>query len=133
MKDIGLVNVVTLSATFYMLSSSAPLAQEVLSQRAEQQLFNNACRTCHSIMEGDNRLGPNLHNIIGRKAGSLPEYNYSPAMKDADFVWDEAKLARFIASPDEVVPGNKMAPYGGLASAEDRRKIVVFLLSMRPQ
>ncbi len=133
MKDIGLVNVVTLSATFYMLSSSAPLAQEVLSKRAEQQLFNNACRTCHSIKEGDNRLGPNLHKIIGRKAGSLPEYNYSPAMKDADFVWDEAKLARFIASPDEVVPGNKMAPYGGLASAEDRRKIVVFLLSMRPQ
>lgn len=85
------------------------------------------------IKEGDNRLGPDLYKIIGRKAGSLPEYNYSSAMKDADFVWDEAKLARFIASPDEVVPGNKMTPYGGLASAEDRRKIVVFLLSMRTQ
>jgi cytochrome c len=94
-------------------------------------VFNNACRTCHSIKGGDNRLGPNLYKIIGRKAGSLPEYNYSPAMKDADFVWDEAKLARFIANPDEVVPGNKMIPYGGLASAEDRRSVVFFLLSMR--
>ena len=133
MKRVGLVDLATLSATLYLLSSSAPLAQEGLLQRAELQLFNNACRTCHSIKKGDNRLGPSLHKIIGRKAGSLPEYNYSPAMKDADFVWDEAKLARFIASPDEVVPGNKMTPYGGLAAAEDRRKIVVFLLSAGTQ
>src|SRR5262249_18824444 len=42
-----------------------------------QQTFNNACRTCHTTKEGDNRLGPNLHNIIGRKAGSLQNYGYS--------------------------------------------------------
>lgn len=131
MKHIGCIDLVTLSATVYVLSSFSSLAQESLPQGAEQQLFNNACRTCHSTKEGDNRLGPNLYRIIGRRAGSLPDYNYSPAMKDANFVWDESKLARFIASPDELVPGNKMAPYSGLASAEDRRKIVVFLLSMR--
>jgi cytochrome c len=51
-------------------------------------------------------------------------------MKGADFVWDEAKLARFIANPDEVVPGNNMKPYTGLASADDRTKAVAFLLSM---
>jgi len=50
-------------------------------------------------------------------------------MKDAGFVWDEANLARFIANPDEVVPGNNMKPYAGLASAGDRGKIVSFLLS----
>jgi cytochrome c len=131
MKHIGWIDLVTLSATVCMLSSCSSLAQEFLSQGADQQVFDNACRTCHSIKEGDNRLGPNLYKIIGRKAGSLPDYHYSSAMKDADFVWDESKLARFIASPDEVVPGNKMTPYSGLASAEDRRKIVVFLLSMR--
>jgi cytochrome c len=64
---------------------------------------------------------------MGRKAGSLPNYGYSSAMKEANFVWDEAKLDRFIASPDEVVPGNKMKPYGGLANKEDRAKIVAFL------
>jgi cytochrome c len=48
-------------------------------------------------------------------------------MKDADFVWDESKLDRFIASPDEVVPGNNMKPYGGLTSKEDRAKIISFL------
>jgi cytochrome c2 len=68
-----------------------------------------------------------LYKIIGRKAGSLPNYGYSSAMKSADFVWDEAKLNRFIASPDEIVPGNNMKPYGGIA---DRAKILAFLRSL---
>jgi len=94
-----------------------------------EQAFNNACRTCHTIREGDNRLGPSLYKIVGRKAGSLPDYNYSAAMKDADFVWNEANLARFIANPDEVVAGNNMKPFAGLASADERKKVLAFLLS----
>ena len=80
---------------------------------------------------GDNRLGPNLYKVVGRKAGSLPDYNYSSAMKEADFVWDEDKLDRFIANPDEVIPGNNMKPYGGLASGGDRAKIIAFLAQSR--
>src|SRR6185369_13759729 len=92
-----------------------------------QLVFNNACRTCHTLRDGDNRLGPNLHKIIGRRAGSLPNYGYSSAMKGADFVWDKEKLDRFMAKPDEVVPGNNMKPYGGLTSAEDRARVIMFL------
>jgi cytochrome c len=93
-----------------------------------QIAFNNACRTCHSIREGDNRLGPSLHGVIGRKAGSLPAYNnYSDSMKKAELMWDKSNLDRFIANPDQVVPGNNMKPYGGLASAEERAKIMAFL------
>jgi cytochrome c len=92
-----------------------------------QQAFNNACRTCHMVREGNNRLGPNLYKIVGRKAGSLPDYAFSNAMKEADFVWDEEKLDHFIAKPDEIVPGNNMKPYGGLASSDDRKKIIGFL------
>jgi len=97
---------------------------------AGQLVFNNVCRTCHTTREGDNRLGPHLYKIIGRKAGSLPTYGYSSAMKGADFIWDEAKLNRFIADPDEMVPGNNMKPYGGLASADDRVKVIAFLRSL---
>jgi cytochrome c len=79
------------------------------------------------MREGDNRLGPNLHKVVGRKAGSISGYNYSSAMKEADFVWDEARLDRFIANPDEVVPGHNMKPYGGLASKDERSKIIAFL------
>ena len=124
--------IVTLSAC--ILASHSALSQEPASQgkeaASEQQVFNNACRTCHTIKEGDNRQGPNLYRIMGRKAGSLPDYSYSGAMKGADFVWDEEKLAHFIASPDEVVPGNNMKPYSGLASTDDRTKIIAYLRSV---
>jgi cytochrome c len=92
--------------------------------------FNNACRTCHSLKEGDNRLGPNLYKVLGRKAGSLPNYGYSSAMKNADFIWDRTKLDRFIENPDGVVPGNNMKPYGGLASTDVRAEVIVFLESL---
>ena len=122
-----------LSAVAYLLPSPSALPQA--SQGAEdasgQQAFNNACRTCHIVREGDNRLGPNLHKVVGRKAGSLPDYGFSSAMKEAGFVWDEEKLDRFIANPDEVVPGNNMKPYGGLPSSDDRKKIIAFLAQPR--
>jgi cytochrome c len=94
---------------------------------AGQLAFNNACRTCHTLKDGDNRLGPSLHKVIGRKAGSLPSYGYSRAMKNAGMVWDKATLDRFIANPDQVVSGNNMKPFGGLNSAEERAQIVAFL------
>jgi cytochrome c len=123
---------VALSGMTYMLLSPC-YGQEQTPQRADvasgQQVFNNACRTCHTTRESDNRLGPNLYKIIGRKAGSLPDYNYSSAMRDAGFVWDETKLARFIANPDEVVSGNNMKPYGGLASLDEIEKVLTFLRS----
>jgi cytochrome c len=92
-----------------------------------QLLFNNACRTCHTVTEGDNRLGPSLHGIVGRKAGALPGYGYSDAMKHADMTWDEATLDRFIANPDAVIAGNNMKPFGGVASAAERAKIITYL------
>jgi cytochrome c len=93
-----------------------------------QVAFNNACRTCHTTREGDNRLGPSLYGVIGRKAGSLPGYtNHSESMKKAELVWDKNNLDRFIANPDQVVPSNNMKPFGGIASAEERAKIIAFL------
>jgi cytochrome c len=117
-----------------MLSASSSLPQKLLPQDGDvasgQLVFNNACRTCHTTNEGDNRLGPHLYKIMGRKAGSLPNYGYSSAMKGADFIWDEGKLDRFITNPDEMVPGNNMKPYGELASANDRAKVIAFLQSL---
>ena len=125
--------IAALSAMAYLLSSPSalPQASQGTEPASEQQAFNNSCRTCHVVREGDNRLGPNLHKIIGRKAGSLQGYNYSTAMKEADFVWDEAKLDRFIANPDELVAGNSMKPYGGLPSKDDRAKIIAYLAQAR--
>jgi cytochrome c len=106
------------------------LCTPALAQDKDAEVaFNNACRTCHTVREGDNRLGPSLYGVIGRKAGSLPNYNYSESMKKADIVWDKNNLGRFITNPDAAVPGNSMKPYGGIASAEERAKIIAFLES----
>jgi cytochrome c len=113
-----------------LLSPSYGQEQQSVDAASGQQVFNNACRTCHTTKEGDNRVGPHLYKIIGRKAGSLPDYGYSSALKGADFVWDEEKLERFIANPDELVPGNNMKPYSGLTSTDDRARIVSFLRSV---
>jgi cytochrome c len=97
------------------------------AQDEGQILFNNACRTCHTVKDGDNRLGPNLHAIIGRKSGALKDYGYSDSLAKADLVWDKATLDRFIANPEAIVRGNKMQPYGGMSSADDRAKIIAYL------
>jgi cytochrome c len=122
-----------LSAMAFMLPapSALPQVSQGIEDLSGQQAFNNACRTCHMVKEGDNRLGPNLHKVVGRKAGSLPDYRFSSAMKEAGFVWDEEKLDRFMANPDEVVPGNSMKPYGGLASSDDRKQIIAYLAQSR--
>lgn len=113
-----------------VVSLGLVLASQARAESADdpgQILFNNACRTCHTVKDGDNRLGPNLHAIVGRKSGALGGYGYSDSMAKSDLVWDKATLDRFIADPNAVVRGHKMQPYGGISSAEDRAKIIAYL------
>jgi cytochrome c len=105
----------------------APAQDKPAGTEDGQLAFNNACRTCHTLREGDNRLGPSLHKVIGRKAGSLPGFGFSSAMQGSDIVWDKATLDRFIANPDQVVPGHSMKPFGGIASPEVRARIIAYL------
>ena len=95
----------TLSLSARTAISADALGQDTAAKSAagSELVFNNVCRTCHTLKEGDNRLGPNLHNIIGRKAGSVPDYGYSSAMKDADLTWDKATLDRFIAERAKII------------------------------
>lgn len=109
------------------LAAFAAATSVSAAQQAGELVFNNACRTCHTVKQGDNRLGPSLAGVIGRKAGSLNEYTYSDAMKKSGVIWDEATLDRFIENPDAVVGGNNMKPYTGMTSKEDRAAIVAFL------
>jgi len=115
-----------LAAALALLSGAA-LAQDDGSAREAQLAFNNHCRTCHVTAEGDNRLGPSLHGVVGREAGSAPGFAYSSAMANADLVWDEETLDRFIENPDAVVPGNNMKPFTGVADAEERARIIAHL------
>jgi cytochrome c len=134
-RDNGLKPVAVIGGIVYFLLSGSSMPEELgpkADATAGQLVFNNNCRTCHSTKENDNRLGPHVRGIVGRKAGSLPNYAYSSAMRGANFIWDEEKLERFIANPEETVPGNGMKPYGGLPSAESRAKLIAFLKTLTP-
>jgi cytochrome c len=85
------------------------------------------CAACHSISKTSiGGIGPNLAGVVGRKAGALPGYRYSTAMKNSGLVWNEATLARFLAAPSQVVPGTKMT-FAGLSNPKDRADVIALL------
>ena len=95
--------------------------------------FNDHCRECHSFVKDDNRLGPSLYGVVGRKAGTLPGYEYSQSLRDSGVTWDEPTLDKWIANPGAVIPGNQMSPpFGGVADGETRKKLIAYLKSISP-
>jgi nitrite reductase (NO-forming) len=92
---------------------------------AGRQTFRK-CQACHSLQAGKNLVGPSLAEVFGRKAGSLPNYTYSTAMKNADIVWNEKTLDAYLADPQKFVPGNKM-PFPGLKTEHDRTDIIAYI------
>ena len=89
------------------------------------RLVFRKCQACHSMEAGKTILGPSLAGIIGRKAGSEPGYSYSPAMKQANIVWDAKTLDAYLNDPQKVVPGNKM-PFPGLKTDTDRIDVIAY-------
>jgi cytochrome c len=81
------------------------------------------CNACHSI--DDNDIGPRHRGVVGRRAGSLTNYNYSAALKASGLTWDAATLDRWLTNPSALVPGTKM--YFKLDSAKDRADVIAYL------
>jgi cytochrome c len=86
------------------------------------------CRSCHLVQAGaGNRVGPNLHGVIGAPSGGHSEgFRYSPAMKAANLTWDVATIDRYLENPRAVVPGTQMA-FVGLREPEDRRDVIAYI------
>jgi cytochrome c len=90
--------------------------------------FNGHCRECHSFEKNDNRLGPNLYGVVGRKSGTVPNFAYSDSVKGSGITWDEPTLDKWITNPNALIPGNNMgAIFGGVADPAERKKIISFL------
>ena len=89
---IRLIRIVVATAGLAALFTFAGTAR-VLAAEQNQVAFNTHCRTCHSTKEGDNRLGPSLHNIYGSKAGASAGYsNYSQGLASSGITWDQSNL-----------------------------------------
>jgi cytochrome c len=92
--------------------------------------FNTYCRTCHSYLKDDNRLGPSLYGIVGRKAGTEPGYMlYSQGMKDSGIVWSADMIDKWISDPYKILPNTNMKPFPGVPDPTQRQKIITFLQS----
>jgi cytochrome c len=92
---------------------------------AGKEVFNQ-CVSCHSIAAGENRVGPSLHGIIGRKAGQIPGFHYSDANKNSGFVWTEQELYAYLASPQKVLPGTYMT-FIGVSDPQKRADVIAYL------
>lgn len=93
------------------LTCSAPCwaAPPTANVAAGKATFAAACASCHQVgPAARNGFGPQLNGILGRPAGAIAGYRYSPAMQNAQIVWSEQTLAAFIRDPGRTVPGNKM-------------------------
>lgn len=89
------------------------------------------CQACHSLDPAKKKTGPHLSGIVGRPAGSVEGFVYSPAMRDSGLVWDAATLDQYLASPKAFLPGNKMM-FPGLRKGEDRANLIAFLAGSAP-
>ena len=87
----------------------------------------SACTGCHSLDEND--VGPKHRGVVGRHAGSVIGYNYSPALKRSGLVWTEDNLNRWLSGPQALVPGAKM--YFQVVAAQNRADIIAYLATER--
>jgi cytochrome c len=106
-----------------MAGVSAASAQNA----AEGEKVFRQCKACHSLEAGKKGVGPSLNGLIGRQSGSLADFAYSPAMKNAGVTWNEENLSKYIADPKGFVAGNKMA-FAGVKKEEDLKNVVAYLL-----
>lgn len=82
------------------------------------------CLACHAL--AFDRVGPRHCGLLGRRAGSVPGFDYSPAMKRSKIIWDEKAIERFLANPLAMVPGTSMT-YDGVADPRDRADLIAYL------
>jgi cytochrome c len=84
------------------------------------------CQSCHSVEAGVNKTGPSLAGIVGRVAGSIEDYNYSPSNAESGITWTEEQLYVYLEDPRRVVPKTKMV-YPGQADAQKRADVIAYL------
>jgi cytochrome c2 len=121
MRLLGLVVLIA-------LAPAAAFAQSAGGDPARgSDVFQDRCTACHVL--GHSAQGPDLNGVVGRRAASLPGFNYSAAMKASNLTWTRDVLDKFLSGPTKLVPGTNMRAM--VADPEERRDLVAYLASLK--
>ncbi|HEX3990893.1 MAG TPA: c-type cytochrome [Acetobacteraceae bacterium] len=96
---------------------------------AGQKVFNTQCGICRSASEGKNGLGPSLFDVVGRRAGSVPDFNYTADHKKLGISWTTAALDKYLTNPRAMVPDTSMI-YPGLKDNAQRANLIAYLATL---
>ncbi len=107
-------------------SAGAPSALPADAVRGEE-IYNSRCIACHS--PDANRVGPKHRGVAGRKAGALPDFNYSKALGNSGVVWSDDALDQWLADPQAFIPGQRMI--FKVADPTDRADLIAYLKSLK--
>lgn len=101
-------------------ASPSPVPGDAVRGKA---VFEKRCTGCHTLDQ--NRVGPRLAGVYGRKSGTIPDFPYSTELKQAGIVWGDRSLDAWLTDPDTLVPGNDMSFH--VAKPDERRDLIAFL------
>lgn len=106
-------------------------AAQAQDSAAGERVFGQ-CRACHQVGEtAKNGIGPHLNGLLGRKAGTVEGYAYSPANKASDLVWSDDTFRDYIRDPKAKMPGTKMI-YAGLKEDQRIADLLAYLRQFDP-
>ena len=124
-----IIKAATIAAS--LLAASIAHAQDVEAGKAAFR----KCAACHATDTTTNKVGPHLGDVIGRTAGTVEGFNFSPAMKKAGedgLIWDENSLSEYLAAPKTKVPGTKMA-FAGIRKEDELANVIAYLAALPNQ
>ena len=113
------------AATVLAIGLSAMAAQAAGDPEAGKKAFAK-CKACHQLAAGKNGVGPSLHGMFGRKAGTVEGFKYSDAMKAKAVTWNEETIAAYLADPKGYIPGNKMV-FPGIKKESELADVIAYL------
>jgi cytochrome c len=122
----AVIGALSLAALAAPVGAQTPAATDSPEYKRGRLLYIQ-CRACHELKAGQpNKVGPNLHGIIGTRAAQVPGFAYSAALNGANLTWDRATFDKWLERPSALVPGNAMA-FAGIANAKDRAALITYV------
>lgn len=117
----------TLAATVGAMASGTAYAGDAA---AGERAFKKYCSACHSVVAGQNRVGPSLHGVVGRASGAVVGFTYSRVLKALNITWTEDNLNQWMEGPAKMAPGTKAA-FVGVKDLAQRADLIAYLVAQK--